>query len=72
MSDQDIGEMFLNFQLHADTVDFTAIDLQPLELDPTKYPHRWMCWQRNLMGFKASPYNSVQMYLVAKDVILGD
>jgi hypothetical protein len=67
-----MGDMFLNFQLHADTVESTAIDLRPLELDKEKYPHRFMCWQRNLMGFKSSPYNSVRMYLIAEEVIRGD
>ena len=71
MSDRDMGEMFLNFQLHADTVESTAIDLQPLELDQLKYPQRWMCWQQNLMGFKSSPYK-VRMYFIAKEAIRGD
>ena len=72
MSDRDMGDMFHNFQLHAGTVEYTAIDLRPLDLDKRKYPQRWMCWRRNLMGFKASPYNSVRMYLIAVEVIRGD
>ena len=72
MSDRDLGEMFHQFQLHEGTMDFAAIDLQPLQLDPTKYPHRWMCWCRNLMGFRSSPYNSVRMYLIAEEMIRGD
>ena len=72
MSDRDLGEMFHQFQLHEGTMDFAAIDLQPLQLDPTKYPHRWMCWCRNLMGFRSSPYNSVCMYLIAEEMIRGD
>jgi hypothetical protein len=72
MSDRDMGDMFLNFQLHANTVESTAIDLRPLDLDKSKYPHRWMCWRRNLMGFKSSPYNSVRMYLIAEEILRGD
>jgi hypothetical protein len=72
MSDWDMGEMFLNFNLHPDTVPFACIDVAPLDFTPTKCPHRWMCWTRNLMGFKASPYNSMRMYLVAEEIIRGD
>jgi hypothetical protein len=32
----------------------------------------WMCWKRNLVGFKASPYNLVRMYLVAEEIIRGN
>ena len=67
-----MGDMFHNFQLHDNTVESTAIDLRPLELDKSKYPQRYMCWQRSLMGFKLSPYNCIRMYLVAKEVIQGD
>ncbi len=31
MRDQDLGEMFLLFQLHPETAKFTAVDLRPLE-----------------------------------------
>jgi len=31
-----------------------------------------MCWTRNLMGFKSSPYNSIRMYLVSEEIIRGD
>jgi hypothetical protein len=72
MSDRDMGDMFHNFQLHENTVESTAIDLRPLELDKSKYPQRYMCWQRSLMGFKSSPYNCIRMYLVAEEIIRGD
>jgi hypothetical protein len=72
MSDQDMRDMFHNFQLHANTVESTAIDLRPLDLDKSKYPQRYMCWRRNLMGFRSSPYNSIRMYLVAEEIIQGD
>ncbi len=72
MSDRDMGDMFHNFPLHANTVKFTAIDLAPLELGPEQCKHWWVCWKRNLMGFRSSPYNSVWTYLVAKEIIRGD
>jgi hypothetical protein len=59
MADQDMGEMFLNFQLHSNTAQFTGIDLGLLEFLEDICSHRWMWWIRNLMGFRSSPYNSV-------------
>ena len=64
--------MFLNFQLHPNTIKFAAVDLGPLKFTPEECFHRWMCWTRNLMGFRPSPYNSIQMYLTAKEIIRGD
>jgi hypothetical protein len=72
MANQDIGEMFLGFYLHPNTVKFACIDIALLELPKEDYPHQWMCWTGNLMGFKAPPYNLVHMYLVTEEVIWGD
>ena len=71
MEDQDIGEMFLNFELHFATRRFTGIDVKPLKFTAEECPHRWLWWTKNLMGFRSSPYNSVKMYLIAKEVIKG-
>jgi hypothetical protein len=49
--------MFHNFQ-----VNFTAIDLAPLELCKKEFLDRWVRWDRTLMGFKYLPYNCVRMY----------
>jgi hypothetical protein len=72
MRDQDLGEMFLLFHLHSNTVKFTGVDLGSLEFGSEDCVQRWMCWTRNLMGFKSSPYNSVRMYLVSEEIIRGD
>ena len=72
MSDCDMGDMFHNFPLHANTVKFTAIDLAPLDFGPEDCKHRWVCWKQNLMGFRSLPYNSARIYLVAKEIIRGD
>jgi hypothetical protein len=72
MRDQDLGKMFLLFQLHPNTAKFTAINLGPLEFSTKGCAHRWMCWSRNLMGFKSSPYNSIRMYLVSEEIIRSD
>ncbi len=44
MRDQDLGKMFLLFQLHPNTVKFTAVDLGPLQFNIKGCPHRWVCW----------------------------
>jgi hypothetical protein len=68
MLDMDVGEMFLNFQLHANTIKFAS----PLNFTPEECLHCLMWWTCNLMGFRPSPYNSIWMYLVAKEVIQGN
>jgi hypothetical protein len=72
MQDQDVGEMFLNFQVHSNTMRYTAVDLGPLEFTSAECLHWWMCWTRNLMGFRLSSYNSKRMYLIAEEIIQGD
>jgi hypothetical protein len=72
MMDRDMGEMFHNFQLHENTVLATGIDLAPLQFTKSECEHRYMCWQRNLMGFRPSPYNSIRLSLVIEEVIRGD
>jgi hypothetical protein len=70
--DRDVEEMFLNLVLHRDTVNFTGINLGPLEFMTNECANRWVCWRCNLMGFRPSPYNSVYMFLIAEEVIRGD
>ena len=61
------------FHLHPNAVKFTAVDLGPLEFSAEECAQCWMCWSRNLMGFKSSPYNnSIRMYLVSEEIIRGD
>jgi hypothetical protein len=72
MTDGDMGDMFLNYQLHGDVRPFTAVDLSYLYEDPGGGGPRWAVWDRNLMGFAALPYNSIKMALVAEEVCKGD
>ena len=72
MEDRDVEEMFLNFQLHSDAMKYTGIDIGPLEFTLDECTSRWVCWNRNLMGFRPSPYNSIRMFLIAEEVIRGD
>ncbi len=64
MTDRDVGDMFLNFQLNESIVPFTGVDLSSLYEDKKEKGPRWAAWDRNLMGFAASPYNSIKMALV--------
>ena len=59
MQDRDIGEMFLNFMLHPSARRFAGIDLRPLNLSKEECRAAFLCWLRLLMGFRASPYNSI-------------
>jgi hypothetical protein len=72
MTNQDIGDMFLNFQLHDSVVPFTGVNLSALYETGYDSGLHWAVWDRNLMGFAASPYNSIKMALVAKEVCRGD
>jgi hypothetical protein len=72
MTDQDVGNMFLNFQLHRTAAPYTGMDLLPLYKSDADAGPWWVVWDRNLMGFVASPYNSIKMALVAKEICRGD
>jgi hypothetical protein len=72
MLGRDMGDMFHNFPLHANTVKYTTINLAPLEWGPEECKHWWVCWKQNLMGFRSSLYNSIWTYLVVKEIIRGD
>ena len=72
MTDRDVGDMFLNYQLHWTAVPYTGVDLSSLYKNEDEVGLRWPVWDRNRMGFVASPYNSVKMALVADEVCRGD
>jgi hypothetical protein len=72
MTDRDVGDMFLNFQLHEDVVPYMGVYLSTLYDKPEDPGPRWAFWDRNLMGFAAYPYNAIKMALVAKEVCKGN
>jgi hypothetical protein len=72
MTDKDIGDMFLNFQLHQDIKPFTGVDLTCLYDGPGDPGPQVAVWDRNLMGYAALPQNSIKMALVAKEVCKGN
>ncbi len=75
MSDNDVGEMFLNFMLHEDLRKLCGVDFTlyyPEELESSASRVIWERWQRCAMGLRPSPYQAVQGLLWAEEVILGD
>ena len=64
--------MFLNYQLHHTVVPFTGIDLSPMYEKGGKAEPRWAYWDRNLMCFSASPYSSINMAIIAEEVVKGN
>jgi len=74
MEDRDIGEMFLNFELHPFIRKYAGVDIAPLAVgeEAPIDEQRWFSWTKNLMGFRSSPYNSVKMYLMVEEIIRGD
>ena len=71
MTDRDVGDMFLNFKLHRTVGPYTGVDLSALYDSEEEPGPRWAVWDRNLMGFAASPYSSVKMALVVEEVCRG-
>ena len=72
MTDRDMGDMFLNFQLHESAVPFTGVQLLSLYDSPNKVGLRSAVWDRNPMGFALSPYNSIKMALIVEEISKGD
>jgi hypothetical protein len=72
MTNRDMGDMFLNFQLHKSAIPFTGVNLLLLYERPEDVGPRLAVWDRNLMGFAPSPYNLIKMALVVEEVSKGD
>jgi len=74
MSDNDVGEMFLNFMLHEEVRQLSGVDLTALF--PTEVPNYGdkvaERWSRPAMGLRPSPYTAVKGILWADEVIKGD
>jgi hypothetical protein len=71
MCDLDVGEMFLNFILHADIRALAGVDLTHYAPEGTGETI-WECWHRAAMGLTLSPYQSCQGMGFAEEVIRGD
>ena len=74
MSDNDVGEMFLNFMLHEEVRQLCGVDFIlyfPGECGGER-EHLWERWCRCAMGLKTSPYQAIQGMLWAHEQIMGD
>ena len=72
MADLDVGEMFLNFNLHSQLQELCGVDLTHfcgIEQGNSAIHERW---NRAAMGLRSSPYQAVQAMTFAEEVILGE
>jgi len=51
---------------------FAGVDVGPLGFTKEECASRWLCWTKNLMGFRPSPFNSIKTNLIAEEVMKGD
>ena len=72
MTDRDVADMFLNYQLHRSLAPYTGIDLAPLCASEEEGGPRKGYWDRLTMGLSPSPYNAVKMALVVEEVARGN
>jgi hypothetical protein len=76
MGDIDIGDMFHNFIMHERLQMLAGVDLTAFF--PEELLRRgdlrviWEHWTRCGMGFKNSPYNTIQGILFAEEIARGD
>ena len=74
LGDNDYGEMFLNFPLARELRPYCGIDISQIYPEEAKNSQKLLTamWNRNAMGLKPSPYNSIQGGLRVKRDMLGD
>jgi hypothetical protein len=70
MADNDVGECFLNFILHAELRELDGVDLSKFFGD--EGGTLWEVWDRAAMGVKSLPYQAVSALTVAEEIIKGD
>ena len=81
--DNDLGEMFLNYMLHASIVPYAGIDITECQLPIENPPviskpelkeggRVWERWNRCMMGFTQSPFNAIKACHHSEEIIRGD
>jgi hypothetical protein len=78
--DLDVGEQFLNYPLHTDLREFLGVDVSGVRsVDPadTEWEEQrgsetWERGERNWMGLRDSPYQSLQWQVHLKYKVYGD
>jgi hypothetical protein len=70
----DVGDMFLNFIVHEDVRKVASVDLSFYFPDELTERKRALLerWTRCGMGFRSSPYNTIQAILFAEEQIRGN
>lgn len=63
--------MFLNFNLGPELQQYSEVDLTTLCMSRSLRRH-WKRWTQNFMGMRDSPYQSIQMMIIAKFIAYGD
>jgi len=71
MLDMDLGEMFLNFPMHPSVQPYCGIDVRPYCFPESSRTH-FERWTRCMMGWKASPYLTIQSRLIAEELVHGN
>jgi hypothetical protein len=71
MLDMDLGEMFLNFPMHPSVQPYCGIDVRPYCYPDSSRTHLER-WSRCMMGWKASPYLTIQSRLFAEEFVQGN
>ena len=74
MTDRDMADMFLAYELDPRIRPYTGVDLEHLlgPSAPGDPPLDPGFWSRCCMGFVGSPYCAVRMSLIAQEVVRGD
>ena len=68
-ADLDLGEMFLNYFIDDRIRPYCGVDVSRLFKEDG---HKWLRWNRTLMGFRSSPYLAVKMFGWTLDMIKGN
>ena len=70
-ADLDLGEMFLNYFIDSKLRPYCGVDISKLaQVDEVN--HKWVRWNRTLMGFRSSPYIACKLFGWTLDVVKGD
>ena len=74
MTDRDMADMFLAYELDPRVRPYTGLGLDTLLGGPRKGgpPRRLAYWCRCCMGFVGSPYCTIRLSLVAQETVRGD
>jgi len=70
-ADLDLGEMFLNYFLDEALRPYCVVDVSKL-VQENNVNHKWVRWNRTLMGFRSSPYIAYKLFGWTLDVVRGD